>query len=252
MPVAVVAGGGYPRQICVVWLIDKEQPVLCFTRTNKVDNMKKPQIPVSLEGYPFILFAAFTSLVFALLGYDILALAGFFLTGFVLYFFRDPMRISPDGEDGVLSPADGKVILVERLFDDRFVKDHVCKISIFMNVFNVHVNRVPFSGKVTQRFYSPGKFFAANTEQGALENEHCALVVTTPDEKKIAVVQIAGLVARRIVCWAEKGDELERGRRFGLIRFGSRVDIYLPKEFQLEVTVGQQVKAGETVLGYLA
>lgn len=214
--------------------------------------MKKPQIPVSREGYPFILFAALVTLVLAILGYDLFALSGLVLTSFVLYFFRDPERISPDEEDVVVAPADGKVILIEKIFDDRFVKDHVYKISIFMSIFNVHVNRIPFPGQVTDIIYSQGNFYAANTEKGALENEYCGVVIETAAKKKLAAVQIAGLLARRIVCWAEKGDEVERGMRFGLIRFGSRVDLYIPQNLQLEVTVGQKVSAGETILGYLA
>ena len=126
------------------------------------------------------------------------------------------------------------------------------KISIFMSIFNVHVNRIPFPGQVTDIIYSQGNFYAANTEKGALENEYCGVVISTAAKKKMAAVQIAGLVARRIVCWAEKGDEVERGMRFGLIRFGSRVDLYVPQNLQLEVTVGQKVSAGETILGYLA
>lgn len=213
--------------------------------------MKKPQIPVALEGYPFIGFAALTTLVLAILDYDGGALLALFLTAFVLYFFRDPERITPEDEDALVSPADGKVILIEKLFDDKFVKEHVYKVSIFMNVFNVHVNRAPCPGIVTRVLYSPGMFFSADTERGALENEACAMILETRNNRQIAVVQVAGLIARRIVCWAGKGDSLARGERFGLIRFGSRVDLYLPQQVQLEVTVGQKVRAGETVLGYI-
>jgi phosphatidylserine decarboxylase len=157
----------------------------------------------------------------------------------------------PDAEDGVLSPADGKVILVEKIFDDRFVHEHVYKISIFMSVFDVHVNRLPFTGKVEKIHYAPGSFYAANTDQGSLANEHCAIILSTPKNFRYAVVQVAGLIARRIVCWAEKGETIERGSRFGLIRFGSRVDIYLPQQMQVEVRTGQRVRAGETVIGYI-
>lgn len=214
--------------------------------------MKKPQIPVAYEGYPFIGFTALTTLVIAILGYDLAALGSLFVTAFVLYFFRDPERVTPDENDVLVAPADGKVILVEKIFDDKFVKEHVYKVSIFMNVFNVHVNRVPFSGTVSKVQYFPGLFYSANTERGALENESCALTLTTKNDRKFAVVQVAGLIARRIVCWAGKGDNLVRGERFGLIRFGSRVDLYLPLQVQLEVSVGQKVVAGETVLGYLS
>jgi phosphatidylserine decarboxylase len=213
--------------------------------------MKEPHIPVAREGYPFIIFAGFVTFVVALLGYEFFAVTGIFLTGFILYFFRDPERIIPDAEDAVVSPADGKVILVEKMFDDRFVNEHVYKISIFMSIFDVHVNRLPFTGEVEKVLYKAGSFYAANTDQGGLANEHCAVLLTTSKNFHYAVVQIAGLVARRIVCWVGKGDSVERGSRFGLIRFGSRVDIYLPQQMQLEVRSGQRVRAGETIIGYI-
>jgi len=213
--------------------------------------MKITQIPVAREGYPFIIFIAFVTFIFALLEYDLTALITLFLTGFVVYFFRDPERISPDDEDVVVAPADGKIILVEKIFDDRFVNEHVYKVSIFMSIFDVHVNRIPFAGEVEKIQYSPGSFYAANTDQGGLANENCGVILTTKKDFKYAVVQVAGLLARRIVCWVEKGDTIDRGRRFGMIRFGSRVDLYLPQNIQLEVSSGQRVKAGETVIGYL-
>jgi phosphatidylserine decarboxylase len=213
--------------------------------------MKEPQIPLAREGYPFIVFIGFATLISALLGYEFIAVLLFFVTGFVFYFFRDPERIIPDAEDAVVSPADGKVILVEKIFDDRFVNEHAYKVSIFMSIFDVHVNRLPFAGEVEKIQYAAGSFYAANTDQGGLANEHCAVILSTPKNFRYAVVQVAGLVARRIVCWAEKGDTLERGSRFGLIRFGSRVDIYLPQQVQLEVRSGQRVRAGETVIGYI-
>lgn len=213
--------------------------------------MKEAQIPVAREGYPFIGFIAFVSLIFALLGYEFLAVIALFLTGFVCYFFRDPERIIPDAEDVVVSPADGKVILVEKIFDDRFVHEHVYKVSIFMSIFDVHVNRLPFPGQVEKIQYVTGSFYAANTDQGSLANEHCALILAATKNFRYAVVQVAGLVARRIVCWVEKGDMVERGSRFGLIRFGSRVDIYMPQQMQVEVRAGQRVKAGETIIGYM-
>lgn len=214
--------------------------------------MKKSQIPVAREGLPFISLIVFATLIVALLGYDLLALLSLLLTAFVSYFFRDPERISPDDEDVVVSPADGKVILVEKIFDDRFVNEHVYKVSIFMSVFDVHVNRLPFAGEVEKIQYTPGSFYAANTDQGGLANENCAVILNnTKKNFRFAIVQVAGLVARRIVCWLEKGDRVERGSRFGLIRFGSRVDIYLPQQIQIEVRSGQRVKAGETVIGYL-
>ena len=203
------------------------------------------------EGYPFIVFTAFATLIFALLEYEVIAAILLFLTGFIVYFFRDPARIMPEAEDGVVSPADGKIILVEKIFDDRFVHEHVYKVSIFMSIFDVHVNRLPFAGEVEKIQYVSGSFYAANTDQGGLANEQCAVILSTAKDFRYAVVQVAGLVARRIVCWAEKGDKIERGGRFGLIRFGSRVDMYLPQQMQLEVRSGQRVRAGETVIGYI-
>ncbi len=213
--------------------------------------MKEPQIPVAREGYPFIAFAGFMTLTFAVLEYDLIAFIGLALTGFIVYFFRDPERIGPDDGDIIVAPADGKIIQVEKVFDERFLQEHAYKISIFMSVFDVHVNRLPFSGEVERIIYSPGRFYAANTDQAALENENCAIVVSA-NNFRYAVVQVAGLVARRIVCWTDKGDKLERGARFGMIRFGSRVDVFLPQHVQLEVASGKRVKAGETVLGYIS
>lgn len=213
--------------------------------------MKKPNIPVALEGYPFILFGAFTTLVFALLEIEYAAIAALVVTAFVLWFFRDPERVTPVEENGFICPADGKVIIAEKQFDDRFLNKEVMKLSIFMNVFNVHVNRMPFSGKIDKVLLKPGKFYSADTEKGALQNEYCAMTVTTENNIKYCVVQVAGLIARRIICWAEQGDSLIAGQRYGLIRFGSRVDLYLPADFDLSVKKGDKVRAGETILGHV-
>ncbi len=214
--------------------------------------MKKPTLPVALEGIPFIGFSAFLTLIAAILQYQYVVAVGIVLTGFCLYFFRDPERVSPIDGDALVSPADGKVIIIEKIYDDRFVQDHVYKVSIFMNVFNVHVNRIPFAGKVTNVIYSPGKFYSADSDKGALENEACTLILKTKHGFKYGMTQVAGLIARRIVCWAEMDDSFKTGDRFGLIRFGSRVDLYLPLKTHLEVTIGQKVKAGETIVGYLS
>jgi len=213
--------------------------------------MIEPKVPVAKEGYPFIGYSAFITLVSALLGYPAVALVMFVVTTFILMFFRDPERFTPPGEDDIVSPADGKVIVSEIVKDVRFSDTDVMKISIFMNVFNVHVNRVPVSGSVKQVSHVPGAFLAADNEQAHLKNEYCAVTVTDRLNREITFVQIAGLIARRIVCWLEPGDTVSRGRRFGLIRFGSRVDIYLPKESQVIVKPGQKVTAGETILANL-
>jgi phosphatidylserine decarboxylase len=214
--------------------------------------MKTPQTPIAREGYPFIAFAAFVTLILAILGYDLLALPALALTTFALYFFRDPERIGPVSDDALISPADGKVILIEKIIDSQYLLGQVYKVSIFMNVFNVHVNRAPVNGTVEKILYFPGKFYSADSDRGAMHNEHCAVLLRSASGHRMAFVQVAGLIARRIVCWLEAGDQVQRGQRFGLIRFGSRVDLYIPTQTQLEITVGQKVKAGETVLGYLS
>jgi len=208
------------------------------------------RIPVAAEGTPFILFAAFATLVLALLEQQAGALLGLATTAFVLYFFRDPSRIVPDDDTVLVSPADGRIIVVDpNIHDDRFLMADVQKISIFMNVFDVHVNRAPCAGTVEQIVYSPGKFYSADTTRAGLENETCALILNAGANRRLACVQMAGLIARRIVCWTEKGDTLAKGSRFGMIRFGSRVDLYLSADLRIEVKNGQRVKAGETILG---
>lgn len=213
--------------------------------------MLTPQVPVAKEGYPFIGFAAFCTIVIAILGFPIATAFLLVATTFIICFFRDPERFVPSREDALVSPADGKVILVEKVMDNQFTGGEVHKISIFMNVFNVHVNRLPFSGKVDKVLYKTGKFYSADSERGGLENEQCATIIKTHQGKVLVFVQIAGLIARRIICWLEPGDDVDKGKRFGLIRFGSRVDLYLPIETDISVKTGEKVRAGETILGYL-
>jgi len=211
--------------------------------------MKTARIPVALEGAPFIAFAAFVTLIAALLDKGAAALLGLALTTFTLYFFRDPSRVVPADPSALTSPADGRILLVEQVVDDRYLHTTVQKVSIFMNVFDVHVNRSPYSGVVEKISYTPGRFYSADSPRAALENETCAVVLDGGPGRRMAFVQMAGLIARRIVCWAEEGDTLAKGSRFGLIRFGSRVDLYLPLDLRIEVKKGQVVKAGQTVLG---
>ena len=213
--------------------------------------MLTPRVPVAKEGYPFIGFVAFCTLIFAMLDLWIPASVFLVLTTFVLSFFRDPERFVPPQENTLVSPADGKVILVEKIDANEFTAGKAYKISIFMNVFNVHVNRIPFAGKVDDVIYMPGKFYSADSVKSALQNEYCATVLTTSDDKTIAFVQVAGLIARRIVCWLEPGDLVEKGKRYGLIRFGSRVDLYLPEDTDIKAQLGQKVRGGESVLAYL-
>lgn len=213
--------------------------------------MQKTELPLALEGFPFVLFSGFATLVFSVLGWPVPALLCLLFTGWTIYFFRDPSRVRPEAINAIVCPADGKVIINEDVDDDRFLGERVRKISIFMNVFDVHVNRIPLAGTVEHVQMSPGRFYAADKDKAVLHNEFCALTLRTPDQQRYTVVQIAGLIARRIVCRAEKGDEVRAGERFGMIRFGSRVDLYLPLSARITCTLGERVRAGESVLGVL-
>ncbi len=211
----------------------------------------KNQLIVS-EGYPFIILFGFITLVFALLGWVILTLLFLFLTLFSSYFFRNPERVIPAGEDLLIAPADGKIIFVGEVQEDRYFKEQVTKISIFMSVFNVHVNRVPCDGKVVAMYYNKGGFVNASYDKASESNEQSGILLETGSGTQILFVQIAGLIARRIVTYPVIGDLLQRGARYGLIRFGSRVDIYLPKNANVTVTLGERTVAGETILGTLS
>jgi len=207
--------------------------------------------PVASAGYPLIFAAAFVTAVLALLGLVLPALGGLIVTFFICYFFRDPDRVIPKNKGAVVSPADGKVIAVGTINDAKFFEGPCIKISIFMSVFNVHVNRIPHEGVVKKISYQPGKFFSANLDKASEYNEHNAIFIETEEGKKMCVVQIAGLIARRIICRIQKDDRLTRGQRFGMICFGSRLDAYLPADTKLNVTVGDKIKSGTSVLGYL-
>jgi len=220
-----------------------------YTRS---DAQRQTAYPVARAGYPFIFAAAFATAVFALLGLTLLALLGLVVTGFICYFFRDPDRVTPNIADAIVSPADGRVIRVEPVAETDFYNGACMKISIFMSVFNVHVNRIPYDGTVSRVAYFPGKFFSANLDKASRDNEHNAVFIDTQRGTSICMVQIAGLVARRIICSVEKGHQVTGGQRMGLICFGSRVDVYLPADTVPDVAVGDRVKAGTTVLGRFA
>ena len=209
--------------------------------------MKKPSIGLSLEGLPFIGLTALLALVFALLEWPIPALLVFVLLFFVMNFFRDPERVTPQEKGVAVSPADGKVVKVETMRDPFTGKD-CTTICVFMNVFNVHVNRAPVTGTIDEIRYYPGKFFNASFDKASTDNERNAVRIMDEDGKPWTVVQIAGLIARRIVCWTESGDSISRGQRFGLIKFGSRLDLYLPDGYEPTIRIGDTVFAGQTVL----
>ncbi len=213
--------------------------------------MKAAEISIAREGYPFILFSGFATLIFALLSSTAAALAGLAVTCFVTWFFRDPDRIVARDTDVLVAPADGKVIRIEEVDDTQFTRDRAVRISIFMNIFNVHVNRIPASGRVEHVSHRPGRFYCADSDKALLHNEACALLIRTDTQQLYAVVQVAGLIARRIICRAEKEDRVVTGERYGLIRFGSRVDLYLPPATEIRVSPGDKVRAGESVLALL-
>lgn len=213
--------------------------------------MRNQNQPVASEGYPFIALFAFITLIFALLDWDVPAFVLLCLTLFTVYFFRNPERCIPADEGAVVAPADGKVIFVGKVMEERYFKEEVIKVSIFMSVFNVHVNRAPCRAKVVDMFYNKGEFFNASLDKASLQNEQAGILLETEGGQRLLCVQIAGLIARRIVTYPVIGDVLERGMRYGLIRFGSRVDVYFPPGSEVLSEVGARTVAGETVLGFL-
>ena len=174
------------------------------------------------------------------------------LPDYPIGYLRDPDRVIPNQPDAIVSPADGKVISVGPVEGTSFYEGSCQKISIFMSVFNVHVNRIPFDGQVKRVGYHPGKFFSANLNKASLQNEHNAVFLETSAGKPLCTVQVAGLIARRIICKVQPGDEVRKGQRFGMICFGSRLDVYLPDDVETKVSVGDKVKAGSSVIGRFA
>lgn len=220
--------------------------------------MKNQNNIIVSEGIPFILTAFLITVTVAILLFyyapkiavyvTIIFLA---LSFFIAAFFRNPNRIIPADPKAIVSPADGRVIDIREVYENDFLKEDVIKISVFMSIFNVHVNRVPMDGKAVKISYFPGKFFVASLDKASSENEQNRIVIESDNGTRIIVVQIAGIVARRIVSYVNEGDVLKKGLRFGLIRFGSRLDLYLPKGTEVSVSVGDKVKGGESIMGVL-
>lgn len=209
--------------------------------------------PMHPEGRRFVAIAAVITAVLFLL-WAPLGWVGLGLTVWVYYFFRDPVRTVPTRPDIMVSPADGVVSLLEPAIPPAELGlggGEMLRVSVFMSVFNCHVNRLPAAGRIETVAYRPGKFLNASLDKASDDNERNGLAVALPDGRHYAVVQIAGLVARRILSWAEEGTEMARGERFGLIRFGSRLDIYLPERAAPLVRIGQTMVAGETVIADL-
>jgi phosphatidylserine decarboxylase len=217
-----------------------------------IDSIRKQIVPITPEGYPFIGAFAFVSLVLFWL-WSPLGWLGTLMTVWCVYFFRDPPRVTPVRDGLVVSPADGRISMVttappphELGLGDK----PLTRISIFMSVFDCHVNRSPVAGFIEKIVYQPGKFFNADLDKASADNERNSLVMTAAGQR-VAVVQIAGLIARRIVCFVHEGQQMQAGERFGMIRFGSRLDVYLPEGALPAVAVGQTSLAGETVLADL-
>ncbi|MHB1566279.1 MAG: phosphatidylserine decarboxylase [Acidiferrobacter sp.] len=179
-----------------------------------------------------------------------LAVLAWLMVAFVVQFFRDPRRVVEGGLGVVLCPADGRVIAMGPA-TDPYLQRPALKFSIFMNVFNVHANRLPVTGRIRQQWYNAGRFFNAALDKASEHNERNALWIATADGHDVVVVQVAGLIARRILCYAQRGDDAEAGRRYGFIRFGSRVDVYLPPEARAVVALGDKVKGGLQILAQL-
>ncbi len=208
-------------------------------------------IPVAKEGIPFIAVGGLVTLGCWLAGWVCATCLMGVLTLFTTWFFRNPPRTIPEGNNVIVSPGDGMVVAVEAEDEPRFLKAPSIRISIFLNVFNVHINRIPMAGIVQDVVYTPGKFMAANLPGASTKNEQNALMLRGLDGQKVLCVQIAGLIARRIICWAVPGEHVEKGERFGLIRFGSRMDVYLPQTSAVHVKIGAKVKGGSSILAEL-
>jgi phosphatidylserine decarboxylase len=210
-----------------------------------------PHPLIAREGWPFLAIAVAVAAILSLAHFWLLAALAWVIALFVLQFFRDPPRTIPAQPNAVLSPADGRIVTVEKV-RDPYLDREALKISVFMNVFNVHSNRSPVDGTVKNAWYHAGSFLNAALDKASLENERNALHLVTANGTDVTCVQIAGLVARRILCYVKPGETLARGQRYGFIRFGSRVDVYLPPGARPKAAVGDVVKATETILAELA
>lgn len=211
--------------------------------------MKKSTFGVAIEGYCFIFIFAFSTLICSILDLFIFSFLFLILTWFSCYFFRDPERISPNENNISVSPADGRIVKIENI-NSPFTGESCTCISIFMSLFSVHVNRMPINAEIKDICYYPGKFFNASLDKSSKYNERCAYFIEG-EEGKFVMVKIAGLIAQRIVSYVEVGDMLKKGERFGMIKFGSRVDFYMPKNFKPNVVVGEKVFAGQSIIGKL-
>lgn len=213
-------------------------------------NRYYPHPLIAREGWLFIALTLGIAFIVSVVSSWLWALPCWLLFVFVVQFFRDPPRPIPNQANAVLSPADGRIVAIEKTHDP-YAQREALKISVFMNVFNVHSNRAPVDGKIVHMQYFPGQFVNADLDKASLENERNALVIETLAGQRVTCVQVAGLIARRILCYVKVGDTLARGQRYGFIRFGSRVDVYLPAEAKPLTAIGEKVYASSTLLAEL-
>ncbi len=209
-------------------------------------------VPIVREGIPFVAVAAVPALGAAALGWPMLTALCGLATLFCAWFFRNPHRVIPQATGLVVAPGDGRVVAIEEEEESRYLKSRSIRISIFLNVFDVHVNRIPCEGTIEGVTYQPGQFLVASRPDATFRNEQNAVVIKTPDGRRVLCVQVAGLIARRIVSWLTPGEQVARGERFGLIRFGSRMDTFLPLGSRVRVKIGDRVKGGASVLAELS
>lgn len=217
--------------------------------TSRINN----KWPFAREGFPFIFISCALTLLFCYFGLAFLSIFAGTISLFVIFFFRDPKRKNEAPHNAVLTPADGTILDVKHIEDgNNPLGEPAIKVSIFMSVFNVHVNRMPVGGTIEKITYQPGRFFSANLDKASEYNEKNRITLQTSDSRRIVVIQIAGLIARRIACWINEKEHVVSGQRFGLIRFGSRLEVFLPVESTITAQPRQKVRAGETIIGYLS
>ncbi len=213
--------------------------------------MSNKTFPIVPDGFFFIIPLAVLGILCVFLKVRWAGVLFLALALFVMWFFRNPQRVTPEDEKAIISPADGRIIKIEEVEEKEMLNEKVRKVSIFMSILNVHVNRAPCSGTIEGISYSKGKFFPANLDKASELNERNSVLIKMADGGQIRTTQIAGIVARRIVCWTKKGMQIQKGERFGLIKFGSRLEVFMPLDTTISVKVGDRVKAGETKIGYL-
>jgi phosphatidylserine decarboxylase len=224
---------------------NKRQRCWHFGQRDALTNWMK----IAVEGYSFVFVAIGLSVLGFVIGWELVGIAAAGFGVFFIWFFRDPERNSPKGKGLVVAPADGRVVSVVKVDKAPLLEGSKTRVSIFMSPVDVHINRMPVDGAIDEAHYQPGKFFAAYKDAAVEQNEQNAIRITDLEGRSFGVVQVAGFLARRVVCKARKGDNLARGERFGLIMFGSRTDLYLPPDVDVAVAEGQHVKGGETVVG---